>query len=65
MVNDEGELTHYAFFANTKPVNVTEALKDLKYMKAMMDELKSIEVNKTWSQVELPQGKKTIYVKWV
>lgn len=30
----------------------------------MLEELKSIEVNKTWSLVELPQGKKEIDVKW-
>lgn len=34
-------------------------------MQAMMEELKSIEVNKTWSLIELPQGKKEINVKWV
>ena len=31
----------------------------------MNEELKSIEVNNTWSLVELPQGKKLIDVKWV
>lgn len=34
-------------------------------MQAMKEELKSIEVNKTWSLVELPQGKKANDVKWV
>lgn len=31
----------------------------------MMEELKSIEVNKTWSLVELPKGKKEIDMNWV
>lgn len=53
-VNDEGELEHNAFYANTKPVNVTKALKDSKWMKSMMEDLKSIEFNKTWSLVEYP-----------
>lgn len=63
MVNDEGKLVHYALYADTEPVNVVEALKDSKWMQAMMKELKSIEVNKTWALVELPQDKKAIDVK--
>lgn len=26
MINDDGELVHYPFYANNEPVNVTEAL---------------------------------------
>ena len=65
VVGEEGELVHYAFYADVEPVNAAEALKDLKWMKAMDEELKSIEVNNTWSLVELPQNKKEIDVKWV
>ncbi|KAI5417171.1 hypothetical protein KIW84_041969 [Lathyrus oleraceus] len=42
-----------------------EALKYSKWMKATNEELKSIEVNNTWSLVELPQDKKVIDVNWV
>lgn len=28
MVNDEGELVHYSFYADSEPVNTAEALKD-------------------------------------
>jgi hypothetical protein len=42
MVNEEGELVHYAFYADVKPVNADEALKDSKWVKAMNEELKSI-----------------------
>lgn len=31
----------------------------------MVDEIKSIEDNDTWSLVKLPKGKKAIDVKWV
>lgn len=31
----------------------------------MLEELRYIEVNKTWSLVKLPQGKKAIDVKWM
>ena len=65
VVDEEGELVHYAFYADVEPVNAAEALKDSKWMKAMDEELKSIEVNNTWSLVELPQDKKEIDVKWV
>jgi len=54
MVNEEGELVHYAFYADVEPVNAAEALKDSKWMKAMDEELKSIEVNNIWSLVKLP-----------
>ena len=65
VVDEEGELVHYAFYADVEPVNATETLKDSKWMKAMDEELKSIEVNNTWSLVELPKDKKAINVKWV
>lgn len=29
-VNDEGEMIHYAFYADIEPVNVTKTLKDPK-----------------------------------
>ena len=58
VVNEEGELIYYAFYADVGPVNAVEALKDSKWMKAMDEEQKSIEVNNTWSLVELPQDKK-------
>lgn len=65
VVDDEGELVHYAFYADIESINVIETLKDSKWMQAMNEELKFIEVNNIWSLVELPQGKKEIDVKWV
>ena len=47
MVDDEGELVHYAFYADIELVYAAEALKDSKWMKAMNEELKSIEDNNT------------------
>ena len=55
VVDEEGELVHYALYADVEPVNVAEALKDLKCMKAMDEELKSIEINNTWPLVEFPK----------
>ncbi|MCI46293.1 hypothetical protein A2U01_0067533, partial [Trifolium medium] len=48
-VNDEGELVHYAFLADTEPVSMNEALSDPKWINAMTEELNSIEHNDTWS----------------
>ncbi|MCI62810.1 retrotransposon protein, partial [Trifolium medium] len=50
-VNDDGELVHYAFLADTEPVNMTEALNNPKWISAMTEELNSIESNDTWSLV--------------
>ena len=65
VIDNKGELVHYSFYADVEPVNAAEALKDSKWVKAMNDEVKSIEDNNTWSLIELPQGKKAIDVKWV
>src|SRR3954463_1530411 len=65
VVDNEGELVHYSFYADVELVNTAEALKGLKCVKSMNEELKSIEDNNTWSLVKLPQGKKAIDVKWV
>ena len=54
VINDEGELVHYAFYADIEPVNATEALKDSKWVKEMNEEVKSIVDNNTGSLVELP-----------
>jgi hypothetical protein len=43
-VNDEGELVHYAFLADTEPVSMTEALNNPKWISAMIEELNSIEI---------------------
>lgn len=65
LVDDDGKLIYYTFYADHKPINVIEELKDSKWMQAMMEELKCIKVNKTLSLVELPNGKKEIDMKWV
>ncbi|GAU23070.1 hypothetical protein TSUD_183690 [Trifolium subterraneum] len=64
-VNDEGDIVHYAFLADTEPVSVIEALNNPKWINAMTEELDSIEKNDTWSLVDLSHGKKAIDVKWV
>lgn len=47
MVYDEGELVHYTFYADNEPDNVIDALKDSKWIQALKEDPKSIEVNNT------------------
>lgn len=63
MVDDKCELVHYAFYENIEPVDATEALKDSRCTKAMVDEIKSIKDNDTWSLVGFPKRKKAVDVK--
>jgi hypothetical protein len=65
VVNDDGDLVHLAFMADTEPVNWHEAVADSNWRKAMNEEIKSIEKNNTWRLVELPPQKKPISVKWI
>nr|GFA56069.1 putative RNA-directed DNA polymerase [Tanacetum cinerariifolium] len=46
-------------------ISYNEAIKRKHWRTAMMDEIKSIEKNNTWSLVELPKGAKTVGVKWI
>ncbi|KAK2443673.1 putative mitochondrial protein [Trifolium repens] len=64
-VNNEGELLHFSLLADAEPVNIKDALQSSVWKSSMIDELKSIEKNQTWELVKLPNGKKTIDLKWV
>jgi hypothetical protein len=46
-----------------EPASVVEATQEVVWRRAMIDELKSIEENKTWSLTELPAGKRAIGLK--
>ncbi|GMI66347.1 hypothetical protein HRI_000304000 [Hibiscus trionum] len=50
---------------NCDPTVFEDAVKDSKWRKAMDDEIVSIEKNNTWELTDLPEGQKTIGVKWV
>ncbi|CAJ2637750.1 unnamed protein product [Trifolium pratense] len=64
-VDNEGDIVHYAMLADTEPLDVKSALKSKVWLEAMIDELKSIEKNKTWDLCKLPSEKRAIDVKWV
>jgi hypothetical protein len=48
-----------------EPTSVMKATQEVVWRKAMVDELQSIEENKTWSLTELPTGRHAIGLKWV
>jgi hypothetical protein len=48
-----------------EPTSVMEATQEAAWRRAMVDELQSIEENKTWSLTELSTGRRAIRLKWV
>ena len=64
-VDDNGDLVHFAFLADSKPVRLANAIQHPKWQEAMNEELMAIEKNNTWQLTDLLRGHKTIDVKWV
>ncbi|WVY96288.1 hypothetical protein V8G54_028439 [Vigna mungo] len=64
-INEEGSLIHIALMSGAEPVDMNETLNHAVWRNAMLEELHSIERNKTWKLVDLPPGKQSISVKWV
>ncbi|RLN31260.1 hypothetical protein C2845_PM05G13740 [Panicum miliaceum] len=48
-----------------EPATFEEARREQSWIKAMREEMASIEQNSTWKLVDLPRGHKTIGLKWV
>lgn len=59
------EIVNFALFADCDPLNFSDAVQDGGWVQAMDDEIQSIEKNDTWELTSLPEGKKSIGVKWV
>lgn len=64
-VVNEGELIHFTILADSKPIDYKVALKKKAWKDAMVEELNSIEKNKTCELTDLPPNKKVVGVKWV
>ena len=47
------------------PKSVQEALTQLEWKKAVMEEIQALEKNKIWEYVKLPAEKKLVGCKWV
>ncbi|GKA79765.1 ribonuclease H-like domain-containing protein [Tanacetum coccineum] len=50
---------------NLKEHKVIQALKDPSWIEAMQDELLQFKLQKVWTLVDLPNGKRAIGTKWV
>ncbi|GJW02704.1 ribonuclease H-like domain, reverse transcriptase, RNA-dependent DNA polymerase [Tanacetum coccineum] len=56
----------FAFFlSQEEPKKVIHALKDPSWIEAMKDELLQFKLQKVWTLVDLPNGKRAIGTKWV
>ena len=60
---------HKAFLTaitiNNEPKHFKQAVKDIRWIEAMKQEIQALEENETWSLNELPEGKQAIDSKWV
>ncbi|GJT19801.1 putative RNA-directed DNA polymerase, partial [Tanacetum coccineum] len=48
-----------------EPKHFKQAVKDVRWIEAMKQEIQALEENKTWTLEELPKGKRAIDSKWV
>ncbi|GKC98538.1 retrovirus-related pol polyprotein from transposon TNT 1-94, partial [Tanacetum coccineum] len=53
------------FLSQEEPKKVIHALKDPSWIEAMQDELLQFKLQKVWTLVDLPNGKRAIRTKWV
>ncbi|KAJ3693375.1 hypothetical protein LUZ60_008855 [Juncus effusus] len=51
--------------ADAENISFEEAVRDKRWQAAMDEEIEAIEKNRTWDLVELPEGCRSIGVKWV
>ncbi|GKA15385.1 putative ribonuclease H-like domain-containing protein [Tanacetum coccineum] len=50
---------------NLEPTKIAQALDDESWVEAMQEELLQFKIQKIWTLVDLPYGKKAIGTKWV
>ncbi|GJR13894.1 reverse transcriptase domain-containing protein [Tanacetum coccineum] len=48
-----------------EPTKIVQALDDESWVEAMQEELLQFKIQKVWTLVDLPYGKKAIAIKWV
>ncbi|KAI3708032.1 hypothetical protein L2E82_37034 [Cichorium intybus] len=62
---DLDDVADFALFSDADPLLYEDACLDKKWRDAMDEEMKAILKNNTWELVDLPEGHKSIGVKWV
>nr|GEW51807.1 putative ribonuclease H-like domain-containing protein [Tanacetum cinerariifolium] len=53
------------FLSQEEPKSITNALKDPAWVEKMQEELLQFHLQKVWTLVDLPRGKRAIGTKWV
>ncbi|GKD41177.1 putative ribonuclease H-like domain-containing protein [Tanacetum coccineum] len=53
------------FLSQQEPIKITQALDDESWVEAMQEEMLQFKIQKVWTLVDLPYGKKAIGTKWV
>ncbi|GJV47709.1 hypothetical protein Tco_1437921 [Tanacetum coccineum] len=53
------------FLSQQEPKKIAQALDDESWVEAMQEELLQLKIQKIWTLVDLPYGKKAIGTKWV
>ncbi|GJS07641.1 putative ribonuclease H-like domain-containing protein [Tanacetum coccineum] len=53
------------FLSQHEPTKISQALDDESWVEAMQEELLQFKIQKVWTLVDLPSGKKAIGTKWV
>ena len=54
-----------ALYAMELPQDVDKAMQDVKWRKAMEEEIDALRKNETWEKCILPKEKKIVGCKWV
>ncbi|GKB52792.1 putative ribonuclease H-like domain-containing protein [Tanacetum coccineum] len=63
--NDFQNCLFACFLSQHEPTKITQALNDESWVEAMQEELLQFKIQKVWTLVDLPSGKKAIDTKWV
>ncbi|GKA29707.1 putative ribonuclease H-like domain-containing protein [Tanacetum coccineum] len=61
--DDEDLDIYYSPFADQEPTKIVQALDDESWVEAMQEELLQFKIQKVWTLVDLPYGKKAIGTK--
>ncbi|KAL8097413.1 hypothetical protein AgCh_030516 [Apium graveolens] len=59
------ECLYNSFLSQTEPKKVEEALQDVDWVQAMLEELNEFERNKVWTLVPRPKNRSVVGTKWV
>ncbi|GJY36085.1 retrovirus-related pol polyprotein from transposon TNT 1-94 [Tanacetum coccineum] len=60
-----GDMNNLAYKCALEPKKVIQALTDPSWIEAMQDELLQFKLQKVWTLVDLPHGKRVVGTKWV